>query len=236
MGKNQVRTWGSDGAQRSSAFCPRHPQPGGAQLECELGSAWLESSSPSYMLLNSDDPRLQRAFLPPSSPHTALQVLPSCLCFLARPQRVLTLAYLYVFTALSTLRVWEHRISQCLCRASSWNKLAADSSCGGARREAKGGLGWGHHGTESRFVQWALCSNPRGPACLSRSSLRTDYFCSRAPRYLLGHLGRQRMGDRHWLGFLTSQKIFNHKLHALSTPPSTQAPGQQGLCFLSARR
>ena len=65
LGKNQVRTWGSDGAQRSSAFCPRHPQPGGAQLECELGSAWLESSSPSYTLLNSDDPRLQRACLPP---------------------------------------------------------------------------------------------------------------------------------------------------------------------------
>lgn len=183
MGKNQVRTWGSDGAQRSSAFCPRHPQPGGAQLECELGSAWLESSSPSYTLLNSDDPRLQRACLPPSSPHAAPQVLPRCLCFLARPQRVLTLAYLYVFTALSTLRVWEHRISQCLCRASSWNKLAADSSCGGAWREAKGGLGWGqpglwprHHGTESCFVQRALCSNPRGPACLSRSVLRTDLF------------------------------------------------------------
>lgn len=118
------------------------------------------------------------SYLPPGL------LLPSHPSFLARPQRVLTLAYLYVFTALSTLRVWEHRISQCLCRASSWNKLAADSSCGGqGGGETKGGLGCGqpglwpwHHRTESCFVQGALHSNSWSSARLSRSGLRTDLF------------------------------------------------------------
>lgn len=73
----------------------------------------------------------------------------------AAHQRGLTLAYLYVLTALSTLRVWEHRISQCLCRASSWNRLAADSSWWG--KHGRGG------GSQASGNEAARCSGPCPP-------------------------------------------------------------------------
>lgn len=62
------------------------------------------------------------------------------------------------------------------------------------------GPGMGEQKAAPGSVPQALVSpNPRGPACRCRSSPKTDVFCSRSPRYLLGYFGRHRMGaDTGW--------------------------------------